>query len=214
MQLYEKYRPQSFAEVLGQGKAVKRIRSALQSGWGGKAFWLSGASGVGKTTLGRIIAKQGADKYFIVEYDSADVLTAAEIDNIDRSMHLYGWGTKSGRVYIINESHGLRKQIIRRLLGLLERIPPHVVFIFTTTRLGQAGLFEEQIDAGPLLSRCIYIELTNQGLAETFAKRAKEIAGLEKLDSKPLKDYIALAKTNHNNMRTILQAVESGMMKS
>jgi len=211
MQIYEKYRPQSFAEVLGQNKAVKQIKSVLKNGWGGQAFWLAGVSGIGKTTLARIIAKIGAEEFFITEYDSADSLSTAEIKAIDCSMRLYGWG-KGGRCFVINEAHGLRKPIIRRLLGLLERIPPHVIFLFTTTKVGQAGLFDEQIDAEPLLSRCIYIELTNQGLCNPFAKRAKEIAALENLDGKLLKDYINLAKTSHNNMRMILQAVESGIM--
>lgn len=212
MQLYEKYRPQSFAEVLGQKKAVKQIKSVLENNWGGQAFWLAGASGIGKTTLARIIANHGAERFFITEYDSADSLNAAEIKDIDCSMRLYGWG-KGGRCFVINEAHGLRKPVIRRLLGLLERIPPHVIFLFTTTKVGQAGLFDEQIDAEPLLSRCIYIELTNQGLCNLFAQRAKEIAALENLDGKPIKDYVNLAKTSHNNMRTILQSVESGVMK-
>jgi DNA polymerase-3 subunit gamma/tau len=211
MQLYEKYRPKVFGDVLGQSKVVKQIESVLKNGWGSQVFWLAGASGIGKTTLGKIVARLGADDFFINEYDSADALNMQAVDDIERAMHLYGGG-KGGRVFLINEAHGLRKQIIRRLLGLLERIPKHVIWIFTTTKIGQAGLFEEQIDAEPLLSRCVYIELTNQGLANIFAERAKQIAESENLNGKPLNAYINLAKSCHNNFRDILQAVESGIM--
>ncbi len=56
MRLYEKYRPTALGDVLGQDRAVTRIGRMLDTGIGGRAFWLSGASGTGKTTLGRIIA--------------------------------------------------------------------------------------------------------------------------------------------------------------
>lgn len=213
MQIFEKYRPATFEEVLGQKRAIQQINYALQSGWGGKAYWISGSSGTGKTTLARIIASVGADKFYIDEYDSADDINTATLNNIDRAMHLYGGFGKSGRVYLINEAHGLKNNIIRKLLGMLERIPSHVVFIFTTTKTGQADLFDDKTDANPLLSRCIQIELTNQGLANVFAERAKQIAALEGLDGKPLQRYIDLVKTERNNMRSVLQTVARGAMK-
>ncbi len=51
MRLYEKYRPDSLDGVLGQDRAVTRIGRMMDGGIGGRAFWLSGASGTGKTTL-------------------------------------------------------------------------------------------------------------------------------------------------------------------
>jgi len=211
MYLYEKYRPHTFEQVQGQSKAVAKIKHILMAGWGGRAWWISGASGTGKTTLGRIIASQGADDFFVQEYDSADSITVGELDDIERTMHLMAWG-RGGRVWIINEAHGLRRQVIRRLLGLLEHIPQHCVFIFTTTKEGEEGLFEDQIDASPLLSRCTCISLTNQGLAKTFANHCRRIAEKENLNGRPVDQYIRLAQSTHNNCRAMLMAIESGEM--
>ena len=209
--LYEQHRPSQFADVIGQGSAIKRIERVLARGWGGRAWWISGPSGSGKTTLARIIASQGADSWYVTEFDSADVLGVGEVDEIAETMQYYGLG-KPGRAWIINEAHGLRAPVIRRLLGLLERLPAHCVIIFTTTKQGQAGLFEDHIDAGPLLSRCAVIELTNQGLAKPFAEHCRRIATAEELNGKPLSSYIKLAARCHNNCRQMLQAVESGVM--
>jgi DNA polymerase-3 subunit gamma/tau len=63
MQIYEKYRPQIFGDVLGQSKAVKQIEAVLKNGWGSRAYWLAGASGAGKTTLSRIIAHIGSAEH-------------------------------------------------------------------------------------------------------------------------------------------------------
>jgi len=211
MALYEKYRPRQFSDVLGNPKAVRCLESACRRGIGGRAVWISGGSGFGKTTLARIVASSIADPDFIAEYDSADDISAAELDRIRDTMVYFGGG-RGGRAIIINEAHGLRKPIIRALLGVIERLPSHCVIIFTTTREGEQGLFEDQIDASPLLSRCIVVRLSNQGLAPLFAARAKEIAESAGMDGQPLSRYVKLANDNRSNMRAMLTAIESGAM--
>jgi replication-associated recombination protein RarA len=212
MRLYEKVRPPTLDAVVGHEKAKKQIACAMRSGLGGKAFWISGPSGTGKTTLGKIIAGTIADPFFIDEYDSADVVTADALNDIQYHMSFYAGG-KGGRAYIINEAHALRGVIVRRLLGILERVPNHVVFVFTTTVAGQKHLFDNQIDASPLLSRCIKIELfATPAFGRQIAERCRQIAQAEGLDGKGIEEYMALAFRCNNNMRAMLQAVESGEM--
>jgi hypothetical protein len=112
----------------------------------------------------------------------------------------------------LNEAHGLKKAVVRQLLVLLERLPRHVVFVFTTTVDGME-LFEEGIDANPLLSRCTCISMAQRDVAKAFAVRAQEIARAENLDGQPIEKYIRLVNDNGGNMRAVLQKIESGAMK-
>ena len=211
MQLYEKHRPKTLDDILGQSKAIEQVKRLLCRGTGGRAFWISGASGTGKTTIARIIADSIAADMYVQEFDCADQLSISALDKIESDMQYRAFG-KGGKAYIINESHGLRKASIRRLLGLLERIPEYVVFIFTTTKQGESKLFEDNIDSNPLLSRCIKIELTNQRLAKVFAEHCRQIAAKENLNGKPIESYIKLAQKCKNNCRMMLQEIESGVM--
>ncbi len=210
--LHECWRPKTLRDIVGHTPAKRQISQVLKYGWGGRAWWISGPSGSGKTTFGRIIAKQGADDFFIQEFDSGHEVTTEVLDQIDESMNHTAWG-KGGRCIIINEAHGLRLWVVRRLLGMLERIPKHFCWIFTTTAAGQLRFFEDNTDATPLLSRCVHIELETKNLTYPFARLAKRIAKQEHLGSRPLAEYVALAKRCNNNMRMILSEIEAGKMR-
>jgi len=209
--LYEQYRPATFGDVLGQERIVKRLDVMRnRAGFGGACFWVSGKSGQGKTSIARLIAGELADDFCVVEID-ADALTPNTLRDIERDFHYSAMG-KGGRALIVNEAHGLKRHVIRQLLVTLESLPDHVVVIFTTTIEGENSLFDDYDDASALLSRCVRLSLATQGLAQTFASRAAEIAKLEGLDGKPVSAYVRLVNENHGNMRAVLQAIESGAM--
>ena len=209
--LYEKYRPQSFEDVVGQDKAIARIRQIASRGVGGRAFWISGKSGTGKTTLAWIIARQVAGEGAIRELDAGDC-TPAKIREIESDMRFISMFEPGGHAFIVNEAHGLRKDAIRQFLVLLERLPGHTCIIFTTTFEGEDRLFEDDIDSSPLMSRCIRVPLTSQGLAKVFAAKAKQIAQAEGLDGKSLSDYEKLVYKHKCNLRAVLQEIDAGVM--
>ena len=212
MPLYETYRPRTWAELVGQEKIVKVIdRLRDRGGFGGQALWVSGRSGVGKSSIAMLVARELADDLNIEEIDAGS-LTPAKLRTIEENHAAWGLGSKSGRAYIVNEAHGLRKDTVRQLLVTLERIPGHVVWIFTTTSDGAQGFLEGMQDASPLVSRCLDLRLSSQGLSRPFAARVKEIAEAEGLDGRPLSQYMELARQKRNNFRAMLRAVETGSM--
>lgn len=211
MSLSEKHRPATFDAMIGNAKAITQCRRLAENGVGGRAVWISGPSSTGKTTAARILAASIADRSCTVEFDSADQVSQAAIDDMIEMLSLHGWG-RGGRAWIINESHSLRAPIIRQLLGILERLPAHCTVIFTTTKIGQEKLFEDQHDSGPLLSRCLQVGFTGQGTAELFAERAREIAQGEGLDGQPISEYLKLIRKHKGNLRGALNDIEAGVM--
>ncbi len=213
MMLHEKYRPREWADLVGQDKAVAVARRIVERpGFDRGAFFIdcagSNNSGTGKSSLAWVIASTLADPFFITELPGAKMDKSA-VAEIERSAHLCSWSAdKPFRVWIVNEAHAVTQGAVDLLLTFLEALPRHCVVIFTTTRQPDEELFGT--DNGPLYSRCHCIRLTNQGIAEPFARRIKAIAEAEGLDGQPIEKYVALIRQCKNNMRRALQLIEAG----
>ena len=119
--LAEEFRPGTWADVVGQDKAVARIRALAKRGLAKRAYWISGQSGTGKTTIAQLLAAEVADLDLIRELDAGD-LTVSALRELESDMAVRGWG-KGGRAYIVNEAHGLRKDVIRQMLPTGRAVP-------------------------------------------------------------------------------------------
>jgi DNA polymerase-3 subunit gamma/tau len=154
--LARKWRPRTFAEVVGQGTVTRTLQNALGSGRVGHAFLLSGARGVGKTTTARILARalncsasEGPTAEPCGECPSCVEIAAGsslDVQEIDGATHngveqvrelresaRYNPARDRFKVWIIDEVHMLSTGAFNALLKTLEEPPPRVKFIFATT---------------------------------------------------------------------------------
>lgn len=211
--LFEKHRPREFSQLVGQDAIVKRLMAMDARGdLGGRAWWIAGSSGTGKTTLAKIIAGKIAGEFSTTEIPVKS-LTAKVLEDWERSTRCRCIDN-TGHALIINEAHGLRKDTVFHLLDLLERLKSYAVVIFTTTTEGQAQLFEDNTDTAPLMSRCVQLQLKTNGpeLSMAFAKHVRAIAQQEQMDGKPITEYLALLARHKNNLRACFNSIESGEM--
>ena len=104
--LFEQYRPASWADVVGQDKAISRFRAIAKRGIGGRSFWITGQSGTGKTTIGRLIAAEIADDHWVNEID-ATALTVAELRNIDQTSALLRSGHRRPPLLVLAPTPGV-----------------------------------------------------------------------------------------------------------
>jgi len=213
VQLYEKYRPRQLSEIVGQPKAVAIAKFQIERGFvKGGAFWITGPTGVGKSSLASIMARSVANPECITEYNRAADLDGSELDRIGRDLSrplLFGI-----RAYILNEAHALKGSHIDALNVLLEKSAKEqtAAWFFTTTWTGEEELFGNQAQSDAFVGRCVSIQLTNQGVCKPFAARLREVAVLEGLDGLPPERYERVIRECGNSLRKGFGVLQSGAL--
>jgi DNA polymerase III subunit gamma/tau len=154
--LYRRYRPESFADVIGQDHVTEPLMQALRTGRVSHAYLFSGPRGCGKTTSARILARclnceQGPTPIPCGVCDSCIALArggsgSVDVIEIDAASHggvddardlreraAYGPAQSRYKIYVIDEAHMVTPQGFNALLKIVEEPPEHVKFIFATT---------------------------------------------------------------------------------
>jgi len=195
--LARKYRPQRFADMVGQEPVVRTLTSALGGDRVHHAYVFSGIRGIGKTTSARLLARalncaKGptiepcGTCAACVEIAAGRSLDAIEIDaasnrGIDEVKALiqsaqYQPSRDRHKVFIVDEFHMLTREAFNALLKTLEEPPPHVVFILATTEL-------EKVPA-TILSRCMLLPFRAVSLP-ALRQHLLEIAAKEGIELEP-----------------------------
>ena len=158
--LYRRYRPETFAEVIGQDHVTAPLRQALRSGQVNHAYLFSGPRGCGKTTSARILARilncaqnteasptdtpcgqcpscvelsrGGPGSLDVVEIDAASHGGVDDAREL-RERATFAPARDRFKIFILDEAHMVSNQGFNALLKIVEEPPPHVKFVFATT---------------------------------------------------------------------------------
>lgn len=135
--LYRKYRPETFADVVGQEHVVNLLTKTIEQKKISHAYLFCGGRGTGKTTVARIVARSiGCNPEDVIEIDAASNRGIDEIRELREAVRTAPFSSPY-KVYIIDEAHMLTKEAANALLKTLEEPPSHVVFILATTDPGK-----------------------------------------------------------------------------
>ncbi len=189
--LYRKYRPRSFADVVGQPQVTETLKNELARGRVAHAYLFTGSRGTGKTTCAKILAKavnclspadggpcgqcavcRGLDEGSILDVVEIDAASHNGVESIRTLIEESNFTPAAAkyRVYIIDEVHMLSVQAFNALLKTLEEPPPHVVFILATTEVHKL--------LPTILSRCQRFDFRRIA-PEQMAERLDYVAGQE-----------------------------------
>ncbi|QDT42669.1 DNA polymerase III subunit tau [Gimesia alba] len=191
--LARRFRPQNFSEVVGQEMVAKALQNAIRADRVAHAYLFTGARGVGKTSMARILAKAlncpnsqdgipcgecevcqnisvGSD-VDVLEIDGASNRGIDDIRSLRANVNVRSMRSKY-KIYIIDEVHMLTKEAFNALLKTLEEPPPNVKFIFCTTEPNKLP--------DTILSRCQRFDF---GYIEenSICDRLKQIAEAEQV---------------------------------
>ncbi|WP_339642632.1 DNA polymerase III subunit gamma/tau [Jannaschia helgolandensis] len=225
--LARKYRPATFADLIGQDPMVRTLRNAFAADRIAQAFILTGIRGTGKTTTARIVAKGlnciGPDgtggpttdpcgvcepcvaisegrHVDVLEMDAASNTGVGDMREIIDSVH-YRAASARYKIYIIDEVHMLSNSAFNALLKTLEEPPAHVKFIFATTEIRKVPV--------TVLSRCQRFDLRRIE-PEVMIAHLQSIAGKE--DARIADDALALiARAAEGSVRDAMSLLDQAI---
>ncbi len=195
--LARRFRPQTFAEVVGQSHVAQALKNAIAGGRVAHAYLFTGARGVGKTSMARILAKalncpravdgdpcneceicQGIASGHDVDVLEIDGASNRRIDDIRLLRSNVGVKPMRAKykIYIIDEVHMLTNEAFNALLKTLEEPPANVKFIFCTTEPNKVP--------DTILSRCQRFDFAAVA-TQQIVERLYEIAAAEKYEVEP-----------------------------
>lgn len=207
------YRPQNFEDVVGQDKIVSLLKDQVTTGNLSNAYIFSGPSGVGKTTLARLVYmtlncdEEGQNpcmkcpscqnlKYSLIEVDGASNRGIDNIRELQKKMYYKSFGNYTG--ILIDECHQLSKAAWNALLKSIEEPPEHVKWFFCTTELNKVPK--------TIQTRCQIFRLKSIRWTD-IKNRVKEIAQKEKIVVS--EDSLwTIAKNADNNVRQAIHLLE------
>ncbi|MBD1903074.1 DNA polymerase III subunit gamma/tau [Trichocoleus sp. DQ-A3] len=194
--LHHKYRPQTFADLVGQEAIAHTLRNAIRTERIAPAYLFTGSRGTGKTSSARILAKslnclqnsqpteqpcgvcpvcQGIAKGSALDVIEIDAASNTGVDNIREIIERAQYAPVQCRykVYVIDEVHSLSSAAFNALLKTLEEPPKHVVFVLATT--------DPQRVLPTIISRCQRFDFRRIPL-EAMVEHLRKIAQLENIN--------------------------------
>lgn len=223
--LARKWRPQTFADIVGQEHVVTALVNALDANRLHHAYLFSGTRGVGKTTVARVLAKalnceegissqpcgvcdtcQSITQGNYVDLIEVDAASRTRVEDTRELLENVQYAPTRGRfkIYLIDEVHMLSGHSFNALLKTLEEPPEHVKFLLATT--------DPQKLPVTVLSRCLQFTLRHIS-SEQIAGQLQKILSQEGIDSESTA-LIQLAESADGSMRDALSLLDQAIAYS
>ena len=225
--LARKYRPKTFAELVGQAHVVQALTNALRSGRLHHAYLFTGTRGVGKTTVSRILAKslncvgpdgtggvthapcgvcdpcRDIDRGRFVDYTELDAASNRGVDEVQSLLEQAVYKPVQGRfkVFMIDEVHMLSGHAFNAMLKTLEEPPEYLKFVLATT--------DPQKVPVTVLSRCLQFNLAPMA-PQTVREHLTEVLASEQVEAEPAALRL-IARAARGSMRDALSLTDQAI---